>query len=66
MPAAVQVVIDYVIKWSARFKGGFFVRYDLFSNMQSLHDYFSQPCLSLIKKTVSQYGCIVNRVNMAL
>ena len=23
MPAAVQVVIDYVIRWSARFKGGF-------------------------------------------
>lgn len=66
MPAAVQVVIDYVIKWSARFKGGFFVHYDLFSNMQSLHDYSSQPCLSLIKKAVSQYGCIVKWVNMAL
>lgn len=66
MPAAVQVVIDYVIRWSARFKGGFFVSYDLFSNMQSLHDYFSQPCLSLIKKAVSQYVCIVNRANMVL
>lgn len=66
MPAAVQVVIDYVTKWSARFKGGFFVRYDLFSNMQSLHDYSSHPCLSLIKKAVSQYGCIVKWVNMAL
>ena len=66
MPAAVQVVIDYVIRWSERFKGGFFVRYDLFSNMQSLHGYSSQPCLSLIKKAVSQYGCIVKWVNMAL
>lgn len=41
---------------SAHFKGGFYfyVRYDLFSDMQSMHDYSSQLCLSLIKEAVSQ------------